>query len=315
MSPVASTMNNLLVIVGPTASGKTRLGVELAREHGGEIISADSRQVYRGLDVGAGKDLEEYASGGPPVAYHLIDIVDLDSEFSVFEYQKKFFVTFEEMQKRQVLPIVVGGSGLYLEAVLSGYHMVEVPPDPGLRAELESMTNEALIRRLRALRSVHNKTDLVDRDRLVRAIEIAHHSAHHEPQPGPAIHPIVLGVRFDRPVLRKRIRDRLQARLQQGLIDEVQTLRDNGVPWDKFDFLGLEYRYVADYLRGRIKNTNDLKQKLGAAICGFAKRQETWFRRMQRRGTTIHWIDRGSLDDARQVIRDCGGLTPGRGTR
>jgi len=305
-------MNNLLMILGPTASGKTRLGVDLAREFSGEIVSADSRQVYRGLDIGAGKDLDEYSSGGTPVTYHLIDIVDLDFEFSVFEYQKRFFRVFEDLLKRRVPAFVVGGSGLYLEAVLSGYRMVKVPPDPSLRAELESLSDQALVHRLHALRSVHNTTDLLDRERLVRAIEIAQHSAQHQPEPGPEVHPVVLGVRWDRQELRERIRHRLEIRLEQGLIDEVQNLHDNGVPWEKLKFLGLEYRFVSDYLRGRIKNKNDLKQKLAAAICAFAKRQETWFRRMQKKETKIHWVGRGDLDQARQIIANCGGLANGR---
>ncbi|MFV2071851.1 MAG: tRNA (adenosine(37)-N6)-dimethylallyltransferase MiaA [Thermoanaerobaculales bacterium] len=305
-------MSNSLVVLGPTASGKTRLGVELARALGGEIVSADSRQVYRGLEIGAGKDLDEYSSGGRPVAYHLVDIVDLDVEFSVFAYQQRFFSVFDDLQARGVVPIVVGGSGLYLEAVLSGYRMVEVPVDPNLRADLEPLTNEALVRRLRALRSVHNTTDLEDRDRLVRAIEIAQYSTEHEPESGPDIRPVVLGLRWDRKRLRRRIRERLDARLKAGLVDEVQRLHNEGVPWEKLSFLGLEYRFVSDFLRGRIKNENDLRQKLAAAICAFAKRQETWFRRMERRGTEIHWVDEGDLDRALRVVEVCGGLAAGR---
>jgi len=305
-------MKNLVVVLGPTASGKTRLGVELAREFGGEIVSADSRQVYRGLDIGAGKDLDEYSWGGSPVATHLIDIVDLDSEFSVFEYQQRFFTVFDDLVARGVTPIVVGGSGLYLEAVLKGYRMVDVPADPVLRADLEPLSHEAMVHRLQALRRVHNTTDLEDRDRLVRAIEIAQYSAQHEPEPGPDIRPVVLGVRWDRQVLRRRIRERLGARLKDGLIDEVRNLHDNGVPWEKLIFLGLEYRFVSDYLRGGIRNKNDLRQKLAAAICSFAKRQATWFRRMERRGTEIHWLEGGDLDQALRLIADCGGLTNGR---
>jgi len=309
---VDPVMKNLLVVLGPTASGKTRLGVELARELGGEIVSADSRQVYRGLDIGAGKDLDEYSSGGSPVAHHLIDIVDLESEFSVFEYQQRFFSVFEDLLARGATPIVVGGSGLYLEAVLNGYRMIDVPADPVLRADLAPLSQGALVHRLQALRRVHNTTDLEDRDRLVRAIEIAQYSAQHEPEPGPEVRPVVLGVRWDRQVLRQRIRERLGARLEEGLIDEVQNLHDGGVPWEKLSFLGLEYRFVSDFLRGGIKNKNDLRQKLTAAICSFAKRQDTWFRRMERRGTEIHWIEGGDVDQALRVIADCGWLTNGR---
>ncbi|MCD4748372.1 MAG: tRNA (adenosine(37)-N6)-dimethylallyltransferase MiaA [Thermoanaerobaculales bacterium] len=301
-------MKNLLVILGPTASGKTRLGVELARDLKAEIISADSRQVYRELDIGSGKDLEEYRTGGPPVAHHLIDIVDLEVEFNVFDFQKRFYETFEELQSRSTPGIVVGGSGLYLEAVLKGYRMVEVPENPALRTELISLSTEELGRRLQTHREVHNTTDLVDRDRLVRAVEIAEYSLDHQPEPGPRINSIVLGVRWDRAVLRKRIRERLALRLQGGLIEEVRDLHERGISWEKLHFLGLEYRFVSEFLQGRIRNRNDLQQKLAAAIAAFAKRQETWFRRMQRRGTEIHWIDRGDVHKAREIIARCGGV-------
>jgi len=304
--------NNLLMVLGPTASGKTRLGVELARQLGGEIVSADSRQVYRGLDIGAGKDLAEYSIGGPPVPYHLIDIVDLDVEFSVFDFQRRFFEVFDELEASGTLPIVVGGSGLYLESILSKSRMVEVPEDAGLRAELEGETTERLIERLCGLRTVHNRTDLEDRGRLVRAIEIAQFSAKHELEPSPEITALVLGIRWDRRVLRDRIGKRLAERMREGLIDEVQRLHDAGVPWEKLEFLGLEYRFVSDFLRGLIKNQNDLQQKLASAIRAFAKRQDTWFRRMERKGTEIHWIEGGDLEMARRVLAVHGDMAPGR---
>ena len=303
---------NLLMVLGPTASGKTRLGVELARELGGEIVSADSRQVYRGLDIGAGKDLDEYSVGGPPVPYHLIDIVDLDVEFSVFDFQKRFFEVFDEIDASEKLPIVVGGSGLYLESILSENRLVEVPENAGLRAELEVETTETLIERLRGLKKVHNRTDLEDRTRLIRAIEIAEHSANHQPESSPEITALVIGIHWDRRVLRDRIQIRLAERMQGGLIDEVQRLHEGGVSWEKLEFLGLEYRFVSEFLRGVIKNRNDLKQKLGSAICAFAKRQETWFRRMERKGTVIHWIEGGDLELARRVIAAHADLAPGR---
>ncbi len=303
---------NLLMVLGPTASGKTRLGVELARELGGEIVSADSRQVYRGLDIGAGKDLDEYSVGGPPVPYHLIDIVDLDVEFSVFDFQKRFFEVFDEIDASEKLPIVVGGSGLYLESILSENRLVEVPENAGLRAELEVETTETLIERLRGLKKVHNRTDLEDRTRLIRAIEIAEHSANHQPESSPEITALVIGIHWDRRVLRDRIQIRLAERMQGGLIDEVQRLHEGGVSWEKLEFLGLEYRFVSEFLRGVIKNRNDLKQKLGSAICAFAKRQETWFRRMERKGTVIHWIEGGDLELARRGIAAHADLAPGR---
>ncbi len=308
-------MKNLLVILGPTASGKTRLGVELARACGGEILSVDSRQVYCGLDIGSGKDLEEYVVGGRTVPYHLIDIVDLDVEFSVFDFQRRFFESFESLQKRGKPAIAVGGSGLYLESILKAYRLVDVPPNEMLRSELQDSPLEDLRRRLKALRPTHNTTDLKDVDRLIRAIEIAEYSARHEPEPAPAIDALVLGVRWDRKTLRRRIRARLGARLEAGLIEEVEALHSSGVPWEKLSFLGLEYRFVSEFLRGEIRNRNDLEQKLASAICAFAKRQETWFRRMQRRGVAIHWVEEGATSEALRVIERQGGfpgLLPGR---
>jgi len=307
-------MKNLLVILGPTASGKTRLGVELARESGAEILSVDSRQVYRGLDIGSGKDLDEYVGDGKNIPYHLIDIVDLDVEFSVFEFQRRFFRVFESMQQRGTPGIAVGGSGLYLEAVLKAYRMLDVPVDERLRSELGILSLEQLGERLKKYRATHNTTDLEDRERLTRAIEIADYTARHEPEPAPEIDALVLGVRWDRAVLRRRIRDRLTARLRGGLVEEVEHLHSSGVSWKKLSFLGLEYRFVSEYLRGMIRSDNDLKQKLNSAICAFAKKQETWFRRMQRRGVLIHWIDEGDVCKARRVIEANGGFA-GIGSR
>lgn len=294
---------NTIVVLGPTASGKTCLGVGLALAFGGEVVSADSRQVYRGLDIGSGKDLDEYVVDGVEVPYHLIDIVDLDDEFNVFEYQKRFFGVFGALRARSVVPVIVGGTGLYLEAVLKGYHMVAVPEDEALRAELAERSTEELVEMLKGLKEdLHNRSDLEDRDRLVRAIEIARHGQTYEPKPGPAIHPVILGTRWPRDVLRGRLRTRLKERLANGLVEEVEGLRARGVPWEKFHFLGLEYRYVAQFLQGGINNRNDLTQKLGAAIAQFAKRQDTWFRRMERNGTVIHWVTEADLEEARGIV-------------
>jgi tRNA dimethylallyltransferase len=297
----------LLVVLGPTASGKTRLGVTLAHALGGAVVSADSRQVYRGLDIGSGKDLDEYVVDGVRVPYHLIDVVELDHEFSVFEYQRRFFEIFEELQAAGVLPVMVGGTGLYIESVLSGYRMVEAPDDQALRAELAGYGDEELAERLRTLKpDLHNRTDLTDRDRLIRAIEIATYTAHHDPQPLPPVHPLILGTRWARETLRIRIRARLVERLDAGLIEEVAELLAQGVPEEKLRFLGLEYRYVAEFLAGTIKCRNDLTQKLASAISQFAKRQETWFRRMERNGARIHWIDEGDAETALTVVREAG---------
>lgn len=284
---MAITDYRLLVVLGPTASGKTRLGVGLARALGGEVISADSRQVYRGMDIGTGKDREEYGE----IPCHLIDIVDPGHEFSVFEFQRRFLDVWAEVRDRGRLPVLVGGTGLYLDAVLRGYRLVAVPANGPLRAELAGLPPEELQERLRRTNPrLHNTTDLLDRERLVRAIEIAEYEADHPPQPLPELAPLVFGIRWERSELRRRITERLAARLAGGMIEEVERLHAAGVPWATLDYFGLEYRFVASYLRGEL-NRNDLFQKLNSAIHDFAKRQETWFRRMERHGVPIHWLD------------------------
>lgn len=293
-----------LVVLGPTASGKTHLGVALAKLLQGEIVSADSRQVYRGLDVGSGKDLTEYRGGEYDIPYHLIDIVRLDEEYSVFNFQQDCFGVLESLHEKGALPIVVGGTGLYIEAVLSAYRMVEVPEDPALRRELSAESVEALTARLESLKtSLHNKTDLEDRKRLVRAIEIAAYTKDHEAPRAPPMRAYVLGVRWDRAKLKERIGVRLKERLEKGMIEEVEGLLEGGAPREKLIELGLEYRYVTQFLDGTIRNKNDLFQKLRGAIWAFAKRQETWFRRMERKGTEIHWIDEGRVAAAEKAVR------------
>ena len=295
---------NALVVLGPTASGKTALGARLAHALEGEILSADSRQVYRGLDIGSGKDLDEYTVDGAHIPHHLIDIVDLDVEFSVFAYQKAFFEAFEDVQARGRLPVIVGGTGLYLEAVLEGYRMVEAPQNPALRAELSGLSDAALAVRLQAVRPhLHNTTDLEDRARLIRAIEIVENTRGLEAEVPLEIRPLILGVRWERSRLRERIALRLRQRLDGGMIEEVEGLHARGHSWERLDLLGLEYRFVAQYLRGEIKNRNDLFQKLKVAIARFAKRQDTWFRRMERNGAEIHWIDEADFDAAMNVVR------------
>ncbi len=299
-------MPNLLVILGPTASGKTRLGVELALRLGGEVISADSRQVYRGLNLGAGKDLDAYTKGGRSVRYHLIDCADLSEEFSVYHFQQGFYAVFEEIRRRSRLPVLVGGTGLYLESVLRDYPLIETPPDPALRAELAALPLEALAERLRSVKpGLHNQTDLTDRERLVRALEIAVASQGRKPGGRPRVEPYVAGVRWDRGRLRERIAERLRERLDAGMIAEVAGLRDQGVTWERLRGLGLEYRYVADFLLGTIRDEEDLFRRLALEIGHLAKRQETWFRRMERRGVTIHWVPGADLAAAADEIERC----------
>jgi tRNA dimethylallyltransferase len=278
---------DFLVILGPTASGKTQLGVGIARLLSGEIISADSRQVYRGMDIGTGKDLAEYGN----IPYHLIDVVSPGEDFNVFLFQRRFLDAAADIRARGRLPILVGGTGMYLDAVLRGYRLAQVSENPILRAELSLLSVELLTERLKQTTSrLHNTTDILDRERLIRAIEIAEYEHSHQPEPLPEFRPLLFGVRWDRGILRQRITDRLKERLAHGMVEEVERLHADGVPWEKLEFFGLEYRYVAQHLKGEL-NTNDMFQKLNSAIHDFAKRQETWFRRMERNGAMIHWLD------------------------
>jgi tRNA dimethylallyltransferase len=288
-----------LIILGPTASGKTKVGVEVARVLDGEIISADSRQVYRRMNIGTGKDLEEYGS----VPYHLIDIVDPGYEFNVFEFQRYFIEVFAGIQARGRFPILVGGTGMYLDAVLRGYRLHEVPENPMLRRELAALALDNLAARLKGANpKLHNTTDLLDRERLTRAIEIAEFSGERKdpPSPFPDIKPIVFGIRLEREILRQRITKRLRERLNRGMIEEVKELIIKGASFETLEFYGLEYRFVAKFLKGEL-NRNDMFQKLNSAIHQFAKRQETWFRRMERQGIQIHWVD-GEKDPAGAIL-------------
>jgi tRNA dimethylallyltransferase len=294
---------NLIVILGPTASGKTELAVKLARDMGSEIISADSRQVYRGMNIGTGKDLSEYVVNDTSVPYHLIDVVDFDHEFNVFEYQRRFFESFLEISRRGILPIMVGGTGLYIESVLRGYRMLEVPENVSLRKELETENMETLVRCLLQLSpSVHNTTDLKDRKRLIRAIEIAEYSRNHESEEMsiPLIEPLVIGVRWEREILRRRITERLRKRFEEGMIEEVEGLLSSGISWEKLDFFGLEYRYIGLYLKRRL-SYDEMFQKLNTRIHQFAKKQGTWFRRMEKQGIEIHWIDNADFNALKEL--------------
>lgn len=291
---------NLLVVLGPTASGKTRLGVALARRWGGEIISADSRQVFRGMDLGSGKDLAEYGD----LPYHLIDIAEPGTEFSVFDFQRACYAAFAQILSRGRLPVLVGGTGLYLDAVLRGYHLPAVPDNPALREELAVLSDDRLRERLLRIKpALHNTSDLKDRERLLRAIEIAEGEvlAGHNLPARPPLHPLVFGVRWERAALRRRIAERLHERLALGLVDEVQQLHCSGVPWERLEYYGLEYRFIARYLQG-LMSYDAMVQQLAIAIGQFAKRQETFFRRMERQGIEIHWVD-GQADAISQVLQ------------
>ncbi len=294
---------DLIVILGPTASGKTKLAAALARDAGAEVISADSRQVYRGLDLGTGKDIAEYTVRGVSVPYHLIDIVDPAHEFSVFEFLQCFSRCFSEIRSRGSRAVLCGGTGLYLDAVLRRYRMAKVPENEQLRRELAAESMGALAARLSGLSpQLHNTTDLLDRERLTRALEIALYSREHpesDESPVPATNAFVVGVRWERSVLRQRITARLEARLAAGMIDEVRMLHEAGIGWESMELLGLEYRYIGRHLQGML-SYEEMFRQLNTRIHQFAKRQETWFRRMEREGIAIRWIegdDYGALQD------------------
>lgn len=283
----------LLVLLGATASGKTALAVQLARCLNGEIISADSRQVYRGMDLGTGKDLAEYAD----IPYHLIDIAAPGTEYNLFQFQRDCFVAIDDIRCRGRLPLLCGGTGMYLDAVLRGYRLVEVAENPELRATLAGLSDGVLRQRLQQLKpQLHNRTDLEKRERLVRAIEIAEgeRSAAVETGSPLRINSLVFGLRWPREVLRQRIAQRLDRRFAAGMIDEVAQLHAAGVAWEKLEFYGLEYRLIAQFLQGHFSRA-ELGQRLRSAIGQFAKRQDTFFRRMEKQGIRIHWLT-GGLD-------------------
>ena len=283
---------NLLVVLGPTASGKTKLAANLAYCLNGEVISADSRQVYRGMDIGTGKDLLDYTVENKNIPYHLIDIVDAGYQYNVFEYQNDFVNVFNEIVSRNVFPVLCGGSGMYIEAIIKGYRLTEVPPDYKLRSELETLTDKELTDKLSALRPLHNTTDTSTRKRIIRAIEIALYFNNNQANDlqYPLLTPLIIGLNPDREIRRARITCRLEDRLKQGMIQEAEILINNGVPPETLEYYGLEYKFLAQYITGRIC-FNTMKEHLNIAIHQFAKRQMTWFRRMEKQGIKIHWID------------------------
>lgn len=283
---------DLLTIVGPTASGKTALAVAVASQLGAEILSGDSRQVYRGMDLGTGKDIAEYTLSDKTIPYHLIDIVDAGTRYNVYQYQQDFLSAYEDVKSRERLPILCGGTGLYVEAVLKGYRLLTVPQNPVLRAELEHKSLDELTKILSTYKTLHNTTDVDTAKRAVRAIEIAEYNLQHasEEIPFPALNSLLIGVSIDRELRREKITRRLHERLQQGMIQEVQGLLAKGIAPEDLIYYGLEYKYLTLYAIGKL-SYDEMVQQLEIAIHQFAKRQMTWFRGMERRGFTIHWID------------------------
>ncbi len=283
---------DLLVITGPTASGKTILAASVADRLNGEIISADSRQVYREMNIGTGKDYNDYIVDGKQIPVHLIDIVDPGYKFNVFEYQRLFLESFKDLKSRNKFPVVCGGSGMYVDSIVSGYDLIEVPPDEDLRTELEKKTMEELIIILRSYKDLHNTTDIDTKKRAIRAIEIEHYYSEIKRSEidYPAFRSLVMGVRYDRESRRKLISRRLKERLLNGMVEEVQMLIDKGISIETLLYYGLEYKFIALYLNRRI-SFDEMFCRLEVAIHQFAKRQMTWFRGMERRGVKIHWLD------------------------
>lgn len=284
---------NLITILGPTASGKTSVAANVALTLDGEVISADSRQVYRGMDLGTGKDYADYIINGKPIPYHLIDIVDAGYEYNVFEYQKDFLKVFEEVTNRGKLPVMCGGSGLYLEAVLKNYKLIQVPINDELRQKLEGKSLDELTEILKNYKSeLHNQTDIENEKRAIRAIEIEeYYLTHPKINTGmPDIRSLVVGVQFDRQTRRKRITSRLRQRLREGMLDEVQRLLDSGLTPEQLTYYGLEYKFMTQHLTGEL-TYQEMFDGLNVAIHQFAKRQMTWFRRMEKQGIEIRWLD------------------------
>ena len=282
---------DLITILGPTACGKTKLAVALADRIGGEILSADSRQVYRGMDIGTGKDLADYRVGDRTVPYHLIDIAEPGSKYNVYEFQGDFLKAYKGVVERGAQPIMCGGTGLYLESVLRGYRLIPVPENPALRKSLEGKTLAELTEILKGYKTLHNTTDVDTCKRAIRAIEIEECYRNTPVETGafPTLRSLNIGVDISREQRRELISSRLEKRLQEGMIDEIKGLLDRGIPADDLIYYGLEYKYVTLYVTGQLEYKY-LLQELEVAIHQFAKRQMTWFRGMERRGIHIDWI-------------------------
>ena len=290
-------MKKMVTILGPTASGKTTLATRLAHTIGGEIISADSRQVYRNMDIGTGKDLADYVVDGKKISYHLIDIAEAGTKYNLYQYQHDFHVAYQDIVSRDERPILCGGTGLYLEAVLKGYELSPVPQNAELRERLEGKSLAELTQMLSDLKAqtgsvMHNTTDVDSCQRAIRAIEIETYNIEHTTalRTMPAIDSLIIGVNIEREERRRKITARLKQRLDEGMVEEVRTLLDSGIAADDLIYYGLEYKFITEYIIGKL-TYEEMFRQLEIAIHQFAKRQMTWFRGMERRGTTIHWVD------------------------
>lgn len=283
---------DLIAILGPTASGKTPFAAALAAELDTEIISADSRQIYRSMDLGTGKDIADYTVNGKQIPYHLIDIADPGYKYNVFEYQRDFLAAYETIKQKGRLPVLCGGTGMYLESVLKGYKLLPVPENQELRERLADKSLEELTGILAGYKNLHNSTDVDTAKRAIRAIEIEEYYAHTpvDERAFPQLHSLIIGVDIDRELRREKITRRLRQRLEEGMVDEVRRLIDQGIQPDDLIYYGLEYKYLTLHVIGRL-SYKEMFGQLEIAIHQFAKRQMTWFRGMERRGFTIHWID------------------------
>lgn len=288
---------SMITILGPTASGKTDIAAHLAYRINGEIISADSRQVYRGMDIGTGKDLDDYVVDGKKIPYHLIDIAEPGTKYNLYQYQRDFHIAYNDIRGRGVIPVLCGGTGLYIEAVLKGYALSPVPQNSELREQLDGKSLEELTEMLISLKGqtgsvMHNKTDVDTPQRAIRAIEIEKYNLEHPTalRQMPPVDSIIIGVNIDRDLRRLKITNRLKQRLDNGMVDEIRGLLQKGIPAENLIYYGLEYKYVTEYIIGKL-TYDEMFRQLEIAIHQFAKRQMTWFRGMERRGLHINWID------------------------
>ncbi len=291
---------DLITILGCTATGKTKLAVQLAGTFSGEIISADSRQVYKGMNIGTGKDLKEYSINGKQIPYHLIDIIDPQEEFNLYIFKELFFEMFKNITARRKQPFLVGGTGLYLSSILQDYNLSKADFE-STKLNLSALSDNELKEMLKNQNPrLHNTTDLNERDRIIKAIAVS--KAQTDNNEIKNINSLVIGVKLSREEIKKRITVRLKKRLdEEGMIEEVKSLMDSGVSYDKMIFFGLEYKFIAQYLKGEL-NKNDMFQKLNSAIHSFAKRQMTWFRKMEKEGVVINWIDGPDFNKAKEII-------------
>jgi tRNA dimethylallyltransferase len=299
--------NNIIVICGPTASGKTRLAVSVAGHVNGEIVSADSRQVYRGMDIGTGKDLIEYNTTSGTVPYHLIDIADPSEIYTLYHFQRDCFQVIKNIWSRKKLPVMAGGTGLYIEAVLKQYKVPNVPENPDLRISLMNKRKGELLNQLKSLnRELCNSTDLNSKKRIVRSIEVALYAKNHNIQWGianpPDISPLIIGVKWPRTLLCERIDKRLKERLENGMVKEVERLLDSGIPLKRLELFGMEYKHIARYLHKKVTCDN-MVTELRHDIHQLAKRQMTYFRGFERRGLQVYWVDKANVEKTTDIIK------------